>query len=163
VNTLLVEFFRHNLWSNLRLLDLCAGLGDEQLRAAAPGPYGTVQDTLVHLLAAEQRYVTLLTGAERESPLHESGGFPGVAALRDAARWSGEALIEAAGRARPSRILRGVRRGRPYALPVAVPLLQAINHATEHRTQVVGTLSPHGIEPPAIDGWAFERELVPHR
>ena len=160
MNILLVEFFRHNLWSNLRLLDLCADLSDEQLRAEAPGTYGTVQDTLVHLLAAEQRYVTLLTSAELESPLHESGGFPGVAALRDAARWSGEALIEAAGRARPSRILRGVRRGEPYTLPVAVPLIQAINHATEHRTQVIGTLSPRGIAPPEIDGWAFAPELA---
>ena len=40
----LAEFYKHNLWANLRLLDKCATLTDEQLDLAAPGTYGSVQD-----------------------------------------------------------------------------------------------------------------------
>ena len=37
------------------LLDVCAGLSPDQLDLTAPGTYGTVAGTWLHLLAAEQR------------------------------------------------------------------------------------------------------------
>jgi uncharacterized damage-inducible protein DinB len=55
MNLLLATLFRHNRWANLRLLDTCAGLSDAQWQAGVLGTYGSVRDTLVHLLAAEQR------------------------------------------------------------------------------------------------------------
>jgi len=58
----LSEPFRHNLWANLRLLDVCAGLSEAQLDLTALGTYGRVRDTLVHLIAGEGRYVGLLRG-----------------------------------------------------------------------------------------------------
>ena len=48
--SLLVMFYEHNTWANLRLLDFCAGLSDEQLDASAPGTFGRVRDTLVHIV-----------------------------------------------------------------------------------------------------------------
>ena len=39
-------------------------------------------------------------------------------------------------------------------IPASVILVQAINHATEHRAQAQAILTQLGIEPPAIDGWA---------
>ena len=42
-----------------------------------------------------------------------------------------------------------------FATPAALFLLQAINHATEHRAQIATTLTQLGIEPPVLDGWAF--------
>jgi hypothetical protein len=65
----LVELFHHNKWSNLRLLDACAQLNDEQLDASTKGTYGTIRDTLLHLFAAEERYVDLLTAVPSSSPL----------------------------------------------------------------------------------------------
>jgi uncharacterized damage-inducible protein DinB len=46
--SLLVTLYEHNTWANLRLLDFCAGLSDEQLDASAPGTFGRVRDTRVH-------------------------------------------------------------------------------------------------------------------
>jgi uncharacterized damage-inducible protein DinB len=37
-----------------------------------------------------------------------------------------------------------------------IELTQAINHATEHRTQIRTALTQAGIEPPALDGWAWD-------
>jgi uncharacterized damage-inducible protein DinB len=48
--SLLVTFYEHNTWANLRLLDFCAGLSDEQLDASAPGTFGRVRATLVHIV-----------------------------------------------------------------------------------------------------------------
>ena len=48
--SLLVTLCEHNTGANLRLLDFCAGLSDEQLDASAPGTFGRVRDTLVHIV-----------------------------------------------------------------------------------------------------------------
>jgi uncharacterized damage-inducible protein DinB len=34
-------------------------------------------------------------------------------------------------------------------------LLQAVNHSTEHRSQIATILTQLGIEPPSMDGWTF--------
>ena len=152
----LVELYRHNLWANLRLLDACTGLGDEHLDASAPGTYGRVRDTLVHLFAAEERYVALLSDQRPERPLSERDPFPGFEELRERARRSGEALIEIAGQTPADRVLRGTWRDGPYAIKATVPLVQAINHATEHRAHVMTILTQRGVGLPDIDGWAYE-------
>jgi uncharacterized damage-inducible protein DinB len=36
-----------------------------------------------------------------------------------------------------------------------VVMLQAINHATEHREQIKSMLSALGVTPPGIDGWDY--------
>jgi len=49
-------------------------------------------------------------------------------------------------------------------MPVGLFLLQAINHATEHRSQVASILTQLGIEPPNMDGWTYfgdSGQLVP--
>ena len=46
-------------------------------------------------------------------------------------------------------------RGADYTLPVWLLLVQAINHATEHRAQVAAILTQQGIEPPSLDGWTY--------
>src|SRR4051812_23136131 len=97
----LVEFYRHNFWANMRLLDACEGLTEEQLNSSAPGTYGKVSDTLTHLVAAELRYVSRLRGEQPDTTVHETKGFPGVPGLREGAQKSGEALIEIAQKAQP--------------------------------------------------------------
>ena len=156
MNRILGDLFRHNRWANERLLDACAGLSQEQLNASNPGAFGTIADTLHHLVVAEGRYTAILTGAQ---PNYEREEFPGFAALKERANRSGTALIEVAEREEPGRILRGVRRGEPYELPAEMLLIQAINHATEHRTNVTTILAQLGVQPPDLDGWAYQPEL----
>ena len=154
----LAEFYQHNLWANLRLIDFCASLGDEQLDASAPGTFGTVRNTLLHIIANEEHYIGLLTSQPPEAPLRQKEGFPGFEPLRLHARRSGETLIQIASTVDPGQILRGEFRGEPYAIPITVPLIQAINHATEHRAQVATILSQQGLQPPVLDGWTYGDE-----
>jgi len=155
------ELFWHNLWANLRLLQACAALSDEQMAASAPGTYGSVCDTLVHIAAAEARYVAVLAGQDPqqsgEEIAWESEPFPGVEDLRERVRRSSEALVVFVQGYDPEQVLRGDFRGQTYEMSVSVPLLQAINHATEHRAHVMTVLSQCGVEPPVLDGWTYWR------
>lgn len=155
----LVELFKHNLWSNLRLLDTCAELIPEQLEASTEGTYGRIQDTLVHLLAAEGRYVAQSTGVKPERPLSERNPFPGLDDLRQHAETSGKALIQIAKNDPIHETLTLTYQGEEHQLRAVVPLMQAIHHAHEHRTQICTTLSQSGIEPPDLSVWTYGNEM----
>ena len=151
--TILARMFEHNHWANLRAVDACAALSEAQLDATAAGTAGTVRATLMHVAGAEQRYVMRLSG--RPATYGERDGWPGVAALREALDQSGRALIELAERADPDEVLRGEYQGRPSEVPAPVLYVQAVNHATEHRSQIATILTQQGVEPPDFSGWAW--------
>ena len=151
--SILEKFFEHNLWANLKACDACSGLTEAQLDATVHGTADSIRRTLMHVAGAEQRYVERLSG--RTPTIHERDGWAGTAALRVALDESGKALIDLAGRADPDEVLRGERQGTAYAIPVAVLYVQAINHATEHRSQVATILTQQGVEPPDFSGWAW--------
>ena len=147
------EIFRHNLWANLRLLDYCAGLSDEQLALAAPGTYGKVRETLAHLVAAESRYVGALNGTE--GARLERAPFPGFETLRNIASESGAALVRFAEDGLPSNLVERDRDGQTWHIAPSHFMLQAINHATKHRSHVVSILTQNGLTPPDLDGWVY--------
>lgn len=157
--TVLAALFRHHTWANLKLLEFCASLGDDQLRATADGAYGSVRGTLAHLTGAEVDYVHRVTGELLASWL-DADQFPGFAALEDAARKTGKALEQIAAAAQPGDM---VREDLPeehvvVQYPLAGLLLQAINHAADHRQQVCAILTQLGLQPPELDGWAWLTE-----
>ncbi len=154
----LVSLFQHNTWANLSLLETCAALGDDQLDATGSGAYGSIRDTLLHLAAAEERYLSIFTGQQGEDPIRE-GIFPGFDVLRERMAQSGRALTELAASAQAADILQGRRRGEIQPIPAPVVLVQIINHATEHRTNITTILSQLGVEYPRVDGWAYGEHL----
>jgi uncharacterized damage-inducible protein DinB len=153
----LVELFRHNAWANQCLFDACEELSDAQLDAAVVGTFGTIRDTLVHLVGAQERYVAAL-GTGVVSAIREREPFPGLAVLSDAARTSGEALVELAERAQSGATVTAKWRGEIYTAPIWLLFVQAINHATEHRAQVAAILTQQGIQPPSMDGWTYHED-----
>jgi len=153
-DSLLAQFFLHNTWANLRLLDACKGLTDEQLDTTATGTMGTIRNTLVHIVGAEQRYLASLTGQPREEPL-ERKPFTSIADLRERARSSGEGLAEVAARTTSEGIIETTWQGQATQVKISTLLIQAINHGAEHRAHVNTILTQLGIEPPRIDGWAY--------
>lgn len=155
MHQILAEVFRHHRWANLVLLDACANLSDEVLDTQVPGTFGTIRSTLVHLVAAQGRCLVALASWTPNPAIREDAAFPGFASLRDEMVRTSDALIDVAGRVMRDTIVRGVRGGESYAIPASVFLIQAINHATEHRAQVATIMSQLGIVPPTIDGWAY--------
>jgi uncharacterized damage-inducible protein DinB len=153
MGSILSEMFEHNRWANLRAVEACAELTDAQLDASVLGTAGSVRETLMHIAGAEQRYLVRLSG--REPTYGERDGWPGIVPLRQTLDASGQALIDLAERADPDEVLTGDYQGQSYTLPVAVIYVQAINHATEHRSQIATILTQQGAEPPDFSGWAW--------
>ena len=159
MTTPLAALYQHNLWANLLSLEACSKLTDVQMDATAPGTYGTIRDTWKHIAGAEGRYVNLLRGEPRGASL-EHEPFPGFDKLRALLTQSGQALVEIAERARPGEVLHGTNRdGVPFEIPASIILIQAINHATEHRAHINVILTTLGAEAPDLDGWAYSASL----
>jgi uncharacterized damage-inducible protein DinB len=157
-NPILVELFRHNLWANLTLIDLCLTLPEEMLETNVPGTYGGIRETLTHLVGAEERYVSAFArGPERRNPTLEETA-PDLATLREHARESGERFVAYAETVEGNPTLDVTWRGQSYEMPAALFLVQAINHATEHRSQIKTALTQAGISPPELDGWTWDDE-----
>jgi len=153
VGPLIVEAFRYNRWANLHLLDVCAGLNDEQLAWTAPGTYGTIGATFQHLLSAEQRYLWRLVG--REASLNEDQPFPGIAELRRHAESSGDALIEAAASVAHDQDEVYLFRNQRVRMRPGVIVLQAMHHGNDHRAHVCTILGAHNVEYGEMDVWAY--------
>jgi uncharacterized damage-inducible protein DinB len=155
---ILTELLRHNLWANLVLLDLCLTLPDEILETNVPGTYGSIRETLAHLVGAEERYVSALRGGpERRNPTLEETA-PDLVTLREHARQSGEMFIAYAEMVEGNPTLDVTWHSQSHEMPAALFLVQAINHATEHRTQINTALTQAGITPPELDGWTWDYE-----
>jgi uncharacterized damage-inducible protein DinB len=148
----LVKLFEHNNWTNLRIIQACYALSDEQLDAEPQSvTKGTIRRTLVHLVSSQYSYLRTLT-----LPLEERLQSPTVefAELHESARMSGEGLLALArGEQKPLKSRLQTRDG--YYVEPWVLMVQIINHATEHREQICSMLSALGVTPPEIDGWSY--------
>lgn len=156
----LPDFFRYNLWANLRLLDACAQLSDAQLDVTAQGTFGSVRETLTHMVAAEEGYAQAVTGSLPSPLLRDQPQFPGFDELRRRVTLSGEALIAFAERAEREDLDRVLHLdGGTYDAAVIIELIQAINHGVDHRSQIATLLSQHDVTPPDLDGWSYNDAL----
>jgi|SRR5579863_3906735 len=155
MNAGLTHFFQQNLWANLRLLDECANLTDAQLDATLDGTYGSIRVTLMHIFAGEESYVQHFTGRRPEPALRTSNPFPGFDALCKRARLNGESLIALAGQWEEGDVLHIPEEGEIFDIPAIIVFIQAINHATDHRSQIATILSQQGIEFPELSGWGY--------
>ena len=157
-NPVLAELFRHNLWANLILIDLCLTLPEEILETNVPGTYGGIRETLTHLVGAEERYLLALAGGSKRFNATLEETAPDLATLREHARQSGERFVAYAGTVEGNPTLDVTWHGQSYKMPTAFYLVQAINHSTEHRSQIKIALTQAGISPPELDGWTWDDE-----
>ena len=155
MDELLIEAFRYNKWANLHLIDVCAKLSPAQLQLTAPGTYGTIEATFLHLMAAEQRYLRRLTPGSKPDINEHDATPPSLASLREHAARSGDHLIEAAGRITPHDTIEEERDGRLMKLHLGVVLVQAMHHGNDHRTHICTILGVHDISYGNMDVWAY--------
>ena len=153
--SLLGDAFAHHVWATLRLVDACVGLSPEQLETAVPGTYGSILDTMRHLVGGDSWYLLVING-ERALLIDEDDmDLPKLRAAMEShgAAWSrvlGEDLD-------PDVVLGEVDEDDGYQkhAPMGIRLAQALHHGSDHRSQICTVLTTLGVEPPAIDVWDF--------
>jgi uncharacterized damage-inducible protein DinB len=153
--SLLADAFQHHAWATLRLLDACHDLTQEQLSATAPGTYGSIVDTLRHLVGADSSYLWVLAGGPE--PVDAEAERLDLAALREEMERNGPRWQAYLGHdLDPGQII--VRRrddGSETRTPLGIRLAQVVHHGTDHRSHVATILTTLGIEPPAMDVWDY--------
>jgi uncharacterized damage-inducible protein DinB len=152
-SSILADAFGHHVWATICVLDACAGLDDEQLATTVPGTYGSIIDTLRHIVDADVFYLDVLRGGEPEQ-FDEQCDIPTLRAVMEAHDPFWQALI--AGDPDPTAdVVEYEDNGYETHAPLGIRLAQALHHGTDHRSQVCTALTSLAIEPPGIDVWDF--------
>ena len=148
------DAFAHHVWATLRVIDACSDLGSDQLGTAAPGTYGSIIETMRHLVGADCSYLFVMTGERVPLADEDRMDLPELRGVmeRNGTAWA--QLLD--GEIDPDAVL--VRRrddGSETHAPLSIRLAQVLHHGTDHRSQICTDLTTLGVEPPAIDVWDF--------
>ncbi len=151
MHDVLLHLYRHMTWATLQVIEFCQGLDDANLDATVPGTYGTVRETLAHLVRAEEGYLSRIAGMPRpetrpdeQTPLAELAerirrmGPEWERVAHDDALPGGERITDDG-----------------WRVLALVPMAQAIHHACEHRAHVLTILGARGVQAPDPDVWNY--------
>jgi len=124
------------------------------LVAAVPGTYGSILETMRHLVGADSSYLFSMTGGR--TPLIDEDRMDlrelRAAMERNGAAWSSVLAQDPD----PDTVLMRHREdGSETHAPAGIRLAQALHHGTDHRSQICTVLTTLSVEPPAIDVWDF--------
>lgn len=153
--------YEYDAWANARVLKACAALTPEQFTRNLGNSFGSVRDTLVHILGAQMVWIERLSGGA-PAGLPSADGYPDLVSVRT--KW-GE--IEPALRAYVSgltapdlervleyRNLKGVE----FRDQISHILQHLANHGSYHRGQITTLLRQLGATPVNTDMIGFYRE-----
>jgi uncharacterized damage-inducible protein DinB len=152
--SLLSDAFRHHIWATERVLEACASLTPAQLEMPVPGTYGSILETLRHIVQADSFYLTIFTDGRVE--LIDKEARLGVEELRSTFSGYGaeyEALL--AGDLDPDADIVERGDGGEFHSKMGLRLAQVVHHGSDHRSQICTALTGLGVEPPDIDLWAY--------
>lgn len=146
--------YRYNNWANQRVLDTSESLTTEQLLAGRDGGFGSIRDTLVHIMDTQSIYLTRWQGAS-PNPILDPGQFPDMVAIR--ARWADietetQVFVTGLDDARLAHVVEYTNlKGERRAYPLWQQMLQQANHATQHRSEVALLLTQLDHSPGWLD------------
>src|SRR6186997_2303704 len=153
------DAFAHHVWATLRLVDTCLELSPEQLETDVPGTYGSILDTLRHLIGSDAWDLFVASG-DRASLIRED--HMDLSELRAAMERHGPAWSRLlAYDLDPDAVLDEVDPNDGYERHIAmgIQLAQVLHHGTDHRSQVCTALTALGVEPPTIDVLEFGTQV----
>ena len=150
------SMFEHHLWATETLIDHLDRLPAERLDASVPGTYGSMIDTLTHMIDGDTRYLQRLRDPS-PPPAEDRVGIA-LAQLRSempehGRRWDAALTDLEAGTLHASILGREDYPDTHSA--ESMLLIQAIHHGNDHRTQICSTLGALELRLPEIDGWDF--------
>ena len=129
--TILERIFEHNNWANALIIQACSTLDDEQLDAEpSSATKGTIRQTLAHLVNSEHNYLSDLVDPQARFNWQAP---PSITELRQVALTTGEKFLTLVKDASNPSLQTQVYTDDGYTIEPWVIVLQAINHATEHR------------------------------
>lgn len=153
------DLARHHRWATARLLRFCRELDQTTLEVEMPGTYGSILETLRHMVASDISYIFRLTGTWTGHPWRDD---PNVSldVLIERSRVADSDLIDfLSGAWDTDAIVLGYGDNQAvFEIPAGVFVTQIFHHANEHRTHVTSALGALGIHPPDLSAWEYSME-----
>jgi uncharacterized damage-inducible protein DinB len=175
MNDTLLYFSRHNVWATKTLLGSCRTLSPAQLTRPGDAAYGSIIQTLNHVVTSDGAFLSSLGGpqaswvAETERELAKypepwsnedarepivglDVGLDELAVRVDEAErlWDAFFAAEEFDPERESVLDLGT-----YECRTGIVMAQVFHHGSVHREQVCAMLTRLGIEPPDLQPWAL--------
>lgn len=151
---LIRTMYDYNAWANQRVLDTTARLDPEQYRADGGASFGSIHDTLAHIMGGQWIFLARWKGTSPSTPPSPQA-FPDLAALRQ--RWGDieretHEFVATLQEADLARVIAYVNpQGERWAYPLWQQMLHQVNHATQHRSEVAMVLTRCGHSPGWLD------------
>ena len=156
---MLASYFIHlanyNAWANQKLYTACAGLGGDACLKERPSFFGSIHNTLNHILVGDMIWMDRFLG---ETTAPDSLGtvlFETGEGLQKARVEMDEKIIDFTISLTDQRLAETLKytdiAGVPHDPPLSLALGHFFNHQTHHRGQVHGMLSDEMNDPPALD------------
>ncbi len=151
---------RFNAWVNDKLYDCVAGLPDTDYRKDRKAFFGSIHNTLNHLLVVDRAWTCRIKGVAHGIDSLDQILYDDFDSLRAARKAEDAALIELVDGLSDEALRRPVTY-RPMSLDGSFTnrcdriLITLFNHQTHHRGQVHAMLTQQGIAPPPMDVIVF--------
>jgi uncharacterized damage-inducible protein DinB len=171
--------YAYNLWANRRMFSVLEKLSQEQFSAAVQSSFPSIQESVLHLVAAEWIWLKRWTGT---SPLAatsassastkmlsalQNGGVAtdtlstvaGLRSFADSVEQERQGFLRALkDEALPARLNYCGMDGKEFSMPLISLMQHGVNHGTYHRGQVTTLLRQAGAETISLDMIFFFRE-----
>jgi uncharacterized damage-inducible protein DinB len=153
----LERLYDYGYWADRKLFHVVSQLTPEQFRRTVAGSYGSIRNTLVHVLSAEWGWLDSCGGAERGPALNPED-YPTVESLVDT--WS---TIETHVRGflckqKDHDLACTVEFTNPRGEKRSALMQHAANHGVHHRGQVALLLRSIGYAPGNVDMLFYDAE-----
>ena len=157
--SLLEAAFAHHAWATIRLVDSCEDLSPQQLRHVVPGTRGPIIETLAHIIDGDTWDLEMLEGRDLAGVEDASLDLGAIRRMmqRNSARWSSFL----SGSPDPDATVTEVDPSDGFRrdASVGMRLAAALEHGSDHRSQICTALTTLGIRPPAINVMTFGVEV----
>ena len=146
----------HHRWATANLLGYCRNLDQATLNISIPGTFGSIWETLRHIIDSEASYLFRVTGAWSELPWNrdEPVDFDVLSERAALLATVFEEYVAGDYDAEKAGVARG-DDGTIFAVPAGVFVTQILHHANEHRAQVCTALGVLGFDPPSVSAWEY--------
>ncbi|GAP21474.1 DinB family protein [Leptolinea tardivitalis] len=151
-------FYRFNRWANLRILDKAALLTENEYRAETNPSFGSVHDTLVHIMSVQWVWLNRWRGISLTG-FDDPASYPTISSLR--LRWdeinheTQEFVLRQTEESLAEKLTYTNFRREKHGYPLWQMMVHQVNHATQHRSEIALTLTQCHQSPGGMDFLVF--------
>jgi len=150
----LQTLYDYGYWADRKLFEVISRIPPEQFTQSVGGSFGSIRNTLVHIMSAEWGWLERCGGAKR-GPKLNAADYPSVASVTETWNKIEKHVGEFLSTLKDEDVVRTAEylndKGEKRGMPLGELMQHAANHGTHHRGQVAMILRMLGHTPGNID------------